>query len=181
MPQCLDLLPEKDFLEQRSHQVPVIFTDPLFVPGMANAVYKVFKPPMLSKASPFTGGSKVPSTSAQPEDGGPGPKTSAPKKSVPEMSAPSSSETSQQVQEETVEASDTDSNRTEELTSEKEPPPQVFKVKLPARNLWKRNSKAMAGKSRDGATPSKVRKEKEANDAETAASTGPSEAALQTA
>ena len=35
--------------------------------------------------------------------------------------------------------------------------------------------------SKDGATPSKVQKELEANDAETTASTGPSEAALRTA
>ena len=39
----------------------------------------------------------------------------------------------------------------------------------------------MSGSSKDGATPSKVRKEWEADDAETTASTGPSEAALQTA
>ena len=39
----------------------------------------------------------------------------------------------------------------------------------------------MTGSSKDGATPSKVQKELEADDAETPASTGPSEAALQTA
>ena len=39
----------------------------------------------------------------------------------------------------------------------------------------------MAGNSKDGATPSKVRKEIEAGDTETTASTGPSEAALKTA
>ena len=39
----------------------------------------------------------------------------------------------------------------------------------------------MTGISKDGATPSKVRKELEADDAETTALTGPSEAALQTA
>ena len=39
----------------------------------------------------------------------------------------------------------------------------------------------MEGSSKDGATPSKVRKELEADDAETTALTGPSEAALQTA
>ena len=39
----------------------------------------------------------------------------------------------------------------------------------------------MTGSSKDGATPSKVRKELEADDAETTASTRPSEAALQTA
>ena len=36
----------------------------------------------------------------------------------------------------------------------------------------------MKSSSKDGATPSKVRKELEANEAETTASTGPSEAAL---
>ena len=41
--------------------------------------------------------------------------------------------------------------------------------------------RATAGSFKDGATPSKVRKELEADDAETTASTGPSEAALQTA
>ena len=112
---------------------------------MANAVYKVFKPPILSKASSFTGGSKAPSASAQPEDGGPGPEKSEPEKpapeesepekSTPEESAPSTSETGQSVQEQTIEVSDTDSNRTEELTPEKEPPPPVLKVKLPVRNL----------------------------------------------
>ena len=39
----------------------------------------------------------------------------------------------------------------------------------------------MTSSSRDGATPSKVWKELEANEAETTASTGPSEAALQKA
>ena len=39
----------------------------------------------------------------------------------------------------------------------------------------------MSGSSKYGATPSKVRKEREADDAETTVSTGPSEANLQTA
>ena len=42
-------------------------------------------------------------------------------------------------------------------------------------------SKAATSSSKDGATPSKVRKELEADKAETTASTGPSEAALQKA
>ena len=62
---------------------------------MANAVYKAFKPPVLSKASPFTGGCKVPSTSSQPEDGGSEPEKSEPERSEPETSAPSTSKTSQ--------------------------------------------------------------------------------------
>ena len=56
LPKCLDLHYEVDFLKKHSHQVPSIFSDPLFVPSMASAVYQSFKPPILSKASPFTGG-----------------------------------------------------------------------------------------------------------------------------
>ena len=118
LPQCLDLHYEEDFLEKPSHQVLAVFSDPLFVPSMANAVYKAFKPPVLPKASPFTGGCKVPSASSQPEDGGP-----EPEKSELERSAPSTSKTSQQVQKQVTEASDTDSDKTDELTPEKEPPP----------------------------------------------------------
>ena len=90
---------------------------------MANAVYKAFKPPVLPKASPFTGGCSVPSASSQPEDGGPKPEKSGPERSEREMSAPSTSKTSQQVQEQIIEALDTDLDKTSELTPEKEPPP----------------------------------------------------------
>ena len=177
LPQCLDLHYEGDFLEKRSHQVPAFFSDPLFIPSMANAVYKALKPPVLRKASPFTGGCKVPSASSQPDDGGPEPEKSEPERSEPEESAPSTSKTSQQVQEQVTEASDTDSDKADELTPEKEPPPPDLKVKITCR-LRKHGHRAMAGSSKDGATPSKVRKELEA---ETTASTGPSEATLQTA
>ena len=175
LPQCLDLHYEEDFLEKQSHQVPVVFSDLLFVPSMANAVYKAFKPPVLPKASPFAGGCKVPSASSQPEDGG-----AEPEKSEPEKSALSTSKTSQQVQEQVTKASDTDSDKTDELTPEKEPPPRDLKVKI-TRRLRKHGRRATAGSFKDGATPSKVRKELEADDAETTASTGPSEVALQTA
>ena len=180
LPQCLDLHYEEDFFEQRSHQVPTAFLDPLFIPSMANAMYKAFKPPVLPKASPFTGGCKVPSASSQPEEGGPEPEKSKLERSEPEASAPSTSKTSQQVQEQVTEASDTNLDKTGELTPEKEPPPQDLKVKVIHR-LRKCGSKAMTGSSKDGATPSKVRKELEAGDAETTALTGPSEDALKTA
>ena len=147
---------------------------------MANAVYKAFKPPVLPKASPSASGCKVPSISSQPEDGGPKPEKSGLEKSEPKESAPSTSKTSQRVQEQVTEASNTDSDKTDELTPEKEPPPRGLKVKI-TRRLRKRGSKATTSSSQDGATPSKVRKELEADDAETTASTGPSEAALQTA
>ena len=94
LPQCLDLCYEKDFLENRSHQVPAVFSDLLFIPNMGNMVYKVFKPPVVPKTFPSTSGRKVPSISSQPEDGGPKPEVSELKESTPSTPKPS-----QQVQE----------------------------------------------------------------------------------
>ena len=65
-------------------------------------------------------------------------------------------------------------------TPEKEQPPRGLKVKI-SHKLRKRSSKAMMSSSKDGSTPSKVQKESEADDSETTALTGPSEAALWTA
>ena len=172
LPQCLDLHYEEDFLEKRSHQIPAVFSDPLFVPSMANAVYKVVKPPVVLRTFPSTSGRNVPSISSQPEDGGPKPEVSELKESAPSTPKPS-----QQVQERVTEASNTDSDKADEPTPEEEQPPQGLKVKIPHR-LRKHGSKATASSSKDGATPSKVRKELEADEAETTASTGPSEAAL---
>ena len=175
LPQCLDLHYEEDFLEKRSHQVPAVFSDPLFIPSMANVMYKAFKPPVVPKALPSTSSRKVPSVSSQPEDNGPKPEMSESKESTP-----STSKTSQWVQERVTEASNTDSDKTDEPTPEREQPPGGLKVKISHR-LRKRSNKAMMHSSKDGATPSKVQKELEANDAETTASTRPSEATLQTA
>ena len=175
LPQCLDLCYEEDFLKKRSHQIPAIFSDPLFIPSMANAVYKVVKPPVVPKTFPSTSGHKVPPVSSQPEDDGPKPEVSEPKESTPSTPKPS-----QQVQEQVTEASNTDSDKAGEPTPEEEQPPQGLKVKIPLR-LLKCGSKVVTSSSKDGAIPSKVRKELEANEAETTASTGPSEAALQKA
>ena len=111
LPQCLDLHYEESFLEKRSNQVPAVFLDPLFVPNMANAVYKVVKPPVVPKTFPSASSRKVPSISNQPEDGGPEPEVSEPKES-----APSTSKSSQQAQEQVTEASNTDSDKTDEPT-----------------------------------------------------------------
>ena len=89
LPQCLDLHYEKDFLEKQSHQVPAVFSNLLFVPNMANAVYKVFKPPVVLKTFPSTSGCKVPSISSQPEDGGPKTEVLEPKESAPSTPKPS--------------------------------------------------------------------------------------------
>ena len=142
---------------------------------MANAVYKVVKPPVVLKTFPSASSCKVPSVSNQPEDGGPKTEVSGLKESTP-----STSKSSQQAQEQVTEASNTDSDKTDEPTPEKEQPPRGLKVKV-SHKLRKRGSKAMTSSSKDGATPSKVRKESEADDAETTALTGPSQAALRTA
>ena len=142
---------------------------------MANAVYKVVKPPVVLKMFPSTSGRKVPSVSSQLGDGGPKPEVSELKEFAPSTPKPS-----QQVQKQVTEASNTDSDKADEPTPEEEQPPQGLKVKIPLR-LRKHGSKTMTSSSKDGATPSKVQKELEANEAETTASTGPSEAALQKA
>ena len=161
--------------EKQSHQIPAVFSDPLFIPNMANVVYKVVKPPVVSKMFPSASGRKVPSVSSQPEDGGPKPEVSEPKEPAPSTPKPS-----QQVQEQVTEASNTDSDKADEPTPEGEQPPQGLKVKIPLR-LLKHGSNAATSSSKDGATPSKVRKELEADEAETTASTRPSETALQKA
>ena len=53
MPSGLHLNYEEDFLNYQSHQVPAVFTDPLFLPNMVNSVYKLVIPPVLSGAPPF--------------------------------------------------------------------------------------------------------------------------------
>ena len=50
MPSGLHLNYEEDFLNYQSHQVPAVFTDPLFLPNMVNSVYKLVIPPVLSRA-----------------------------------------------------------------------------------------------------------------------------------
>ena len=173
LPQCLDLHYEEDFLKKQSHQIPAVFSDPLFIPSMANVVYKVVKLPVVSKTFPSASGRKVPSISSQPEDRGPKLEVSEPKESTLSTRKPS-----QQVQERVTEASNTDSDKADEPTPEEELPPQGLKVKIPLR-LMKCGSKAVTSSSKDGATPSKVQKELEANEVETTASTGPSEAGLR--
>ena len=148
LPPGLDLRYKEDFLEKRRHQIPPIFSDPLFIPNMAKAVFKVVKPPVVLKALPSASSCEVPSAPHQPEDGGP--ELEVPKL---EESTPSTSQPSQQVQEQISEASDTDSGKADEPTPEEEQPPRSLKVRLPLK-LLKRGNKATTSSSKDGATPS---------------------------
>ena len=111
LPQSLDLCYEEDFLEKQRHQIPPIFSDPLFIPNMAKAVFKVVKPPVVLKALPSANSREVPSTPNQPEDGGPELEVSEPKESTPSTSQPC-----QQVQEQISDASNTDSDKADEPT-----------------------------------------------------------------
>ena len=175
LPPGLDLHYEEDFLKKRRHQIPPIFSDPLFIPNMAKAVFTAVKPPVVLKALPSASSREVPSTPHQPEDDG-----SEPEVSKPKESAPSTSQPSQQVQEQISGASNTDSGKADEPTPEEEQPPQCHKVRLPLK-LLKHGNKVATSSSKDGARASKVWKESEAEEAKATALTGPSEAALRKA
>ena len=142
---------------------------------MAKAVFKVVKPPVVSKALPSARSHEALSTPPQP--GGGGPKQGVLKSEEP---VPSTSQPSPQVQEQISKASNTDSDKADEPTLDEEPPRQSLKVRLPLK-LLKRGHQTMVSSSKDGVTPSKVKKQMEAKEAETTASTGPSEAALSKA
>ena len=129
LPQCLDLHYKEDFLEKQGHQIPALFSDPLFILSMANVVYKAFKPPVVPVTYPSTSSLEVPSVPSHPEDGGPGLEVPEPMES-----APSTSNTNQRVEERVTEAPNTDSDKIDEPTLEKESPPRGLKVKIPGRS-----------------------------------------------
>ena len=175
LPPNLDLRYEENFLEKQRHLIPSVFLDPLFIPKMAKVVFKVVKPPVVLKAPPLACSHEVSSTLHQPEGGGP-------KQGVLKSEEPisSTSQPSPQVQEQISKASNTDSDRADEPTPEEEPPRRSLKVRLPLK-LLKHGHQTTASSSKDGATPSKVWKEMEAEEAEVSTLTGPSEAALRKA
>ena len=93
---------------------------------------------------------------------------------------PSTSQLSPQVQEQISKAFNTDSDKADEPTPEEEPPRQSLKVRLPLK-LLKRGHPTATSSSKAGVTPSKVRKEMEAEEAEASTLSGPLEATLQKA
>ena len=117
LPPNLDLCYEEDFLEKQRHLIPPVFSDPLFIPKMAKAVFKIVKAPVVLKALPPASGHEVPSAPHQPEGGGPEQGVLKPEESIPSTSQPSP-----QVQEQISEASNTDSDKADEPTPEEEWP-----------------------------------------------------------
>ena len=175
LPPNLDLRYEEGFLKKQRHLIPPIFSNPLFIPKMAKAVFRVAKPSVVSKALPSARSREV--SSAPPQPGGGGPKQQVLKSEEP---VPSTSQSTPQVQEQISKASNTDSDRADEPPPERELPRQSLKVRLPLK-LLKCGHQTTASSSKDGVTPSKVRREAEAKEAEVGTLTGPSEAALQKA
>ena len=175
LPPNLDLCYKEGFLEKQRHLIPPVFSDPFFIAKMAKAVFRVAKPLVVSKALPSAHSHEV--SSAPPQPGGGGPEQQVLKSEEP---VPSTSQSAPEVQEQISEASNTDSDGADEPPPEREPPRRSLKVRLPLK-LLKRGHQAMASGSKDGVTPSKVRKEPEAEEAEVGTPTGPSEAALQKA
>ena len=175
LPPNLDLRYEEDFLRKQRHLIPLVFSDPLFIPKMAKAVFKVVKPLVVSKALPSASSRKVPSAPHQPEGGGP-------EQGVLKLeeSIPSTLQLSPQVQEQISEASNTDSDKADEPTPEEEPPCRSLKVRLPLK-LLKRGHPTTTSSSKADVTPSKVRKETDAEEAEASTLSRPSEATLQKA
>ena len=175
LPPGLNLHYKEDFLKKLRHLIPPIFTDPLFIPNMAKAMFQAVKPLVVLKVLPSASSREAPSTPSQAEDCGPKLEVSK-----PEESTLSTSQPSQQVLEQSSGASDTDSGKADEPTPEEVLPPQSLKVRLPL-GLLKCGHKTTTSSSKDGATPSKAWKESEAKKAEATASARPSEAALRTA
>ena len=130
---------------------------------------------MVSKALAAAHSREV--SSAPPQPGGSGPEQPVLKSEEP---IPSTSQSTPEVQEQISEASNTNSDGADEPPLEEELPRRTLKVRLPLK-LLKRGHQATASGSKDGVTPSKVRKEPEADEAGVGIPTGPSEAALQKA
>ena len=169
LPPNLDLQYKEGFLERQRHLIPPIFSDPLFIPKVAEAVFRVAKPLVVSKALPAACSRKV--SSSPPQPGGGGPKQQVLKSEEP---IPSTSQSAPEVQEQINEASNTDSDGADEPPPEREPPCRTLKVRLPLK-LLKRGHQATVSGSKDGVTPSnKVHKEPEAEEAEVGSPTGPS-------
>ena len=117
LPPNLDLQYKESFLEKQRHLIPPIFSDPLFIPKVAKAVFRVAEPLVVSKALPAAHSHEV--SSAPPQPGGGGPEQQVLKSEEP---IPSTSQSTPEVQEQISEASSTDSDGADEPPPEKEPP-----------------------------------------------------------
>ena len=185
MPSGLHLNYEEDFLNYRSHQVPGVFTDPLFLPNMVNLVYKLVIPPVLSRALPFAAAPDRPTISPESRDD----RDSAvpPSPSPSTVCAPSAEKSKVGLPATPIQIigeSDTESDKTENLEPEVDSSysAPVFPPKSDhALRKWTRSKTDSARDPKEGAPFPKratIKKETEADNNESSSSTGLSDETL---
>ena len=185
MPSGLHLNYEEDFLDYRSHQVPGVFTDPLFLPNMVNSVYKLVIPPVLSGAPPFTAAPDQPTIS--PESGEDRDSAAPPSPSPSIVCAPTAGSSKVGLPATPIQVigrSDTESDKTENLEHEANSSysTPVFPPKFNRALRKQTHSKTDSARdSKDGAPSPKratIKKEAEVND-ESSSSAGLSDKTLR--
>ena len=117
LPPNLDLQYKESLLDKQRHLIPPIFSDPIFLPNVAKAVFRVAKPLVGSKVLPATRSHEVSSTPPQPRGGGPEQQVLKSEESIP-----STSQSTPEVQEQISKASGADSDGTNEPPAGKELP-----------------------------------------------------------
>ena len=184
MPPGLHLNYEEDFLSYRSHQVPGVFTDPLFLPNMVNSVYKLVRPPVLAEVPPFTAANNHPTTPVESVDDRDGTVTHSPSPST--ASIPTAEEgraglptTPIQI----ISDSGAESDKTKDLEPEEDSSysAQVFPSMSDHALRKQTRSKSDGSKDSQDSAPSPKRvtiKKKEVDDNESSSSTGLSDETL---
>ena len=182
MPPGLHLNYEEDFLSYRSHQVPGVFTDPLFLPNMVNSVYKLVGPPVLAEAPPFIAANNHPTTPVVDRDGTVTPSPSLSTAGIPTAEKGRAGLPTTPVQ--SMGDSGAESDKTKGLEPKEDSSyfAQVF-PSMSDRALRKQTHGKSDGSkdSQDGAPSPKritVKKEKEVDDNESSSSTGLSDETL---
>ena len=185
MPSGLHLNYEEDFLNYRSHQVPAVFTDPLFLPNMVNSVYKLVIPPVLSGAPPFTSAQDHPTIS--PESGDDRDSAAPPSPSPSTVWAPTAGGSNAGLPATPIQVigkSDTESDKTENLEHEVGPSysTPVFPLKSDhTLRKWTRSKTDSMRDSKDGAPSPKratIKKEAEVDANKSLSSAGLSDGTL---
>ena len=185
MPSGLHLNYEEDFLNYQSHQVPAVFTDPLFLPNMVNSVYKLVIPPVLSGAPPFAAAQDRPTIS--PESGDDRDSAAPPSPSPSTVWAPTAGSSKAGLPAtpiQVISESDTESDKTENLEHEVGPSYST-PVFLPKSNRtlrkWTHSKTDSARDSKDGAPSPKratIKKEVEVDANQSLSSAGLSDETL---
>ena len=183
MPSGLHLNYEEDFLNYRSHQVPGVFTDPLFLPNMVNSVYKLVMPPVLSGAPPFAAAQDRPTIPLESGDD----RDSAvpPSPSPSTVCAPTAEKSKAGLPTTPIQiVGESHTDKTENLEPEVDSSysAPVFPPKSDrALRKWTRSKTDSVRDSKDGAPSPKratIKKEMEADDNKSSSSTGLSDETL---